>query len=190
MPQPRRTFPGRRKPLRIKANHGFAILPALEKIPPEGSHPAILALTGRKLPRRRAPDRDRIFAPAQSQFHTIRNANPAEESSQARRVFADTRMARKQSVSLNMPERLGKLLDSLGMEIITAQAGSTQGQFPILDLLGNLRDETAGKPDLAGLHGGCAEVEPLPGHILTRLVAERAGPVVQGMGVPWFLPLA
>ena len=56
-----------------------------------------------------------------------------------------------------MPERLGKLLDSLGMEIITAQAGSTQGQFPILDLLGNLRDETAGKPDLAGLHSCCAE---------------------------------
>jgi two-component system chemotaxis sensor kinase CheA len=43
------------------------------------------------------------------------------------------------------------------MEIITAQAGSTQGQLPILDLLGNLRDEAAEKPDLSPLHGCCAE---------------------------------
>lgn len=58
---------------------------------------------------------------------------------------------------MNYPDRIAKLLDSLGMEIITAQAGSTQGQFPILDLLGNLRDETAGKPALAELHVHCAE---------------------------------
>lgn len=58
---------------------------------------------------------------------------------------------------MNNPDRLGKLLDSLGMEIITAQAGSTEGQFPILDLLGNIRDETAGNPARAELHGLCAE---------------------------------
>jgi two-component system chemotaxis sensor kinase CheA len=58
---------------------------------------------------------------------------------------------------MNNQDRLGKLLDSLGMEIITAQAGSNQGQFPILDLLGNLRNEAAGKPDIAELHSRCAE---------------------------------
>jgi two-component system chemotaxis sensor kinase CheA len=59
--------------------------------------------------------------------------------------------------SMNNQDRLGKLLDSLGMEFITVQAGSTQGQFPILDLLGNIRDETAEKPEFAELHGLCAE---------------------------------
>ncbi|HTI98665.1 MAG TPA: chemotaxis protein CheA [Dongiaceae bacterium] len=54
------------------------------------------------------------------------------------------------------PIRLQKLLDALGMEIVTAQAGSTQGQFPILDLISNLRDEAAGDPALAQLHTECA----------------------------------
>jgi two-component system chemotaxis sensor kinase CheA len=58
---------------------------------------------------------------------------------------------------MNIQVRLSKLLDSLGMEIISAQAGSNQGQFPILDLLGNLRDETAGKPELAEIHTICGE---------------------------------
>jgi len=53
-------------------------------------------------------------------------------------------------------ERLQKLLDSLGMEIVTARAGSDAGQFPILDLLGNLRDATAGVPEFAELHVRCA----------------------------------
>lgn len=53
-------------------------------------------------------------------------------------------------------ERLQKLLDSLGMEIVTARAGSNAGQFPILDLLGNLRDEAAAKPERAELHTRCA----------------------------------
>lgn len=54
-------------------------------------------------------------------------------------------------------ERLKNLLDSLGMEIATAQAGSTQGQFPILDLLGNLRDEAAGDAALSHMHNHCAQ---------------------------------
>ncbi|HZL41837.1 MAG TPA: chemotaxis protein CheA [Verrucomicrobiae bacterium] len=58
---------------------------------------------------------------------------------------------------MNNPDQLRKLLDSLGMEIITAQAGSTEGQFPILDLLGYLRDEAATKPDATQLHAVCAE---------------------------------
>ena len=58
---------------------------------------------------------------------------------------------------MNTPDRLDKWLDSLGMEILTAQAGSTEGQFPIVDLLGNIRDATAAKPAWAELHGLCAE---------------------------------
>lgn len=42
--------------------------------------------------------------------------------------------------------RLENLTTGLGMEILTARAGSQDGQFPILDLLGNLRDEFAKKP--------------------------------------------
>jgi len=53
-------------------------------------------------------------------------------------------------------DRLSKLTGSLNFETNSAQAGSTQGQFPLLDLLGNLRDEAAGKPDLAALHTLCA----------------------------------
>ncbi|MBC8094429.1 MAG: chemotaxis protein CheA, partial [Akkermansiaceae bacterium] len=54
-------------------------------------------------------------------------------------------------------EKLQTLLDSLGMEIVTAQAGSSQGQFPILDLLGNLRDQAEGKPELPSMHKRCAD---------------------------------
>ncbi|HYG23623.1 MAG TPA: chemotaxis protein CheA [Verrucomicrobiae bacterium] len=46
------------------------------------------------------------------------------------------------------PDQLVRLLDALGMEIVTAQAGSTEGQFPILDLLGNLRDSAGDNPVL------------------------------------------
>jgi two-component system, chemotaxis family, sensor kinase CheA len=55
------------------------------------------------------------------------------------------------------PKRLQKLLDSLAAEIGLAQANSHQSQFPILDLLGNIRDLTDGAPDLAALHATCAE---------------------------------
>jgi two-component system chemotaxis sensor kinase CheA len=51
---------------------------------------------------------------------------------------------------------LSKLIGSLSFETGTAQAGSAQGQFPILDLLGNLRDEAAGSPALAPLQALCA----------------------------------
>jgi len=57
---------------------------------------------------------------------------------------------------MNEPDRLFKLLASFGNEVAAAQAGSTSGQFPILDLLGNLRDEAAAKADLAGLKTVCA----------------------------------
>lgn len=49
-------------------------------------------------------------------------------------------------------DRPGQLFDSLGMEIVAAQAGSTQGQFPILDQFANLRDEAAVKPGWMELH--------------------------------------
>lgn len=44
------------------------------------------------------------------------------------------------AMSTTSRERFEQLLTSLGMEIMMTQAGSDQGQFPILDLLGNLRD--------------------------------------------------
>jgi two-component system chemotaxis sensor kinase CheA len=48
---------------------------------------------------------------------------------------------------MNNQERLFKWIAALEREIGSAQAGSSQGQFPILDLLGNLRDEAASKPE-------------------------------------------
>jgi len=57
---------------------------------------------------------------------------------------------------MNEQERLSKLLASLGNEVAAAQAGSTSGQFPILDLLGNLRDEAAAKAELSELKTVCA----------------------------------
>lgn len=57
---------------------------------------------------------------------------------------------------MNNSEKISQLLNSLGMEINTAQAGSNSGQFPILDLTGNLRDEAAKAPELAALQKECA----------------------------------
>ncbi len=57
---------------------------------------------------------------------------------------------------MNHPERHSQLVVALGREISLAQAGSSQSQFPILDLLGNLRDEAAGTPELAEPHSICA----------------------------------
>ena len=59
-------------------------------------------------------------------------------------------------VIVNNPERTQQLLAALGGEIRQAKAGSGDGQFPILDLIGNLRDETAGKSDLAAVHSAYA----------------------------------
>ncbi|MGA2751157.1 MAG: chemotaxis protein CheA [Verrucomicrobiota bacterium] len=57
---------------------------------------------------------------------------------------------------MEISDRFKKLLDSLRKEIGAAKPGSDQGQFPILDLLGNLRDQTAGQPQLAEPHVECA----------------------------------
>ena len=56
---------------------------------------------------------------------------------------------------MDKPERTHQLLAALGAEIRQACAGSDGGQFPILDLIGNLRDETVGKPALAAAHSAC-----------------------------------
>jgi two-component system chemotaxis sensor kinase CheA len=56
---------------------------------------------------------------------------------------------------VDKPERTHQLLAALGAEIRQACAGSDGGQFPILDLIGNLRDETVGKPALAAAHSAC-----------------------------------
>jgi two-component system chemotaxis sensor kinase CheA len=60
------------------------------------------------------------------------------------------------AVIVNNPERIQQLLAVLGAEIRQASAGSDGGQFPILDLIGNLRDEAAGKSGLATVHSACA----------------------------------
>lgn len=52
--------------------------------------------------------------------------------------------------------RLSKLFGALNFEASAATAGSSQGQFPILDLLGNLRDEAADRPGLIALQTTCA----------------------------------
>jgi two-component system, chemotaxis family, sensor kinase CheA len=51
--------------------------------------------------------------------------------------------------------RLTKLAGQLQAEIRAAKAGDSQGQFPILDLIGNLRDEAGAVPDLAALVALC-----------------------------------
>jgi len=53
--------------------------------------------------------------------------------------------------------RLTKLAGHLQAEISAARAGDTQGQFPILDLIGNIRDEAGGIPTLKSLATLCAE---------------------------------
>jgi two-component system chemotaxis sensor kinase CheA len=57
---------------------------------------------------------------------------------------------------MNNPNRLSQLLVALEMELGGARAGSDQGQFPILDLVGNLRDEAATDPERAALQQLCA----------------------------------
>ena len=51
--------------------------------------------------------------------------------------------------------RLLKLAGHLQAEIGAARAGDTQGQFPILDLIGNLRDEAGAHADKAALKTFC-----------------------------------
>jgi two-component system chemotaxis sensor kinase CheA len=58
---------------------------------------------------------------------------------------------------MNNPDRLAKLFASLTFEIGAAKAGSGQGQFPILDLLGNLRDESASQAALQKLYADAWE---------------------------------
>jgi len=53
--------------------------------------------------------------------------------------------------------RLLKLAGHLQAEIHAARAGDTQGQFPILDLVGNLRDEASASPEMSVLATGCSE---------------------------------
>ncbi|HTB84802.1 MAG TPA: chemotaxis protein CheA [Candidatus Sulfotelmatobacter sp.] len=55
-----------------------------------------------------------------------------------------------------MNERLSKLTAQLQTEISAVRANDTNGQFPILDLIGNLRDE-ASKCRLAGLEKTCGD---------------------------------
>ncbi|MBI4026142.1 MAG: chemotaxis protein CheW [Verrucomicrobia bacterium] len=49
-------------------------------------------------------------------------------------------------------EKVQGLLDKLAMEIVMAEPGSDQGQFPILDLLGNVRDESTGNAVIVRFH--------------------------------------
>jgi len=58
---------------------------------------------------------------------------------------------------MNEQNRIVQLFNALGTEIAGAQSGSNQGQFPILDLLGNLRDEAAVKAEGAELHALAAQ---------------------------------
>ncbi|MGA2246910.1 MAG: chemotaxis protein CheA [Verrucomicrobiota bacterium] len=53
--------------------------------------------------------------------------------------------------------RLLKLTGHLQAEIVAARASDTQGQFPILDLVGNLRDEAGTDPAWSALSATCAE---------------------------------
>lgn len=58
---------------------------------------------------------------------------------------------------MTMPDPLIHLIASLHTEISAARAGSDQNQFPILDLLGNLRDGSAAIAGLADVHKHCAD---------------------------------
>ena len=53
--------------------------------------------------------------------------------------------------------RLLKLAGHLQAEIHAAKAGDSQGQFPILDLIGNLRDEAGAHAELSALATLCTE---------------------------------
>jgi two-component system chemotaxis sensor kinase CheA len=54
-------------------------------------------------------------------------------------------------------DRANQLLIALAAEVRLTSAGSDHGQFPILDLIGNLRDEIAGETEWAASHQACAE---------------------------------
>src|SRR5271166_2757848 len=54
---------------------------------------------------------------------------------------------------MSQPTKIQTLLAALESEISRTVAGSTEGQFPILDLLGNIRDEAAKAPG----HGSLAD---------------------------------
>lgn len=58
---------------------------------------------------------------------------------------------------MNTANRLPALLASLGQEIAASLPGSDHTQFPILDLLGNLRDAAMDVPELSKFHQICAE---------------------------------
>lgn len=58
---------------------------------------------------------------------------------------------------MNILDRLPPLLASLAQEIAGAHAGSDQNQFPILDLMGNLRDSSAQLAGLAEFNTTCAD---------------------------------
>ena len=59
-------------------------------------------------------------------------------------------------MNVNINERAKQMFDALGVEILRTSAGSADGQFPILDLIGNLRDEAAGNVELVAVHSACA----------------------------------
>jgi hypothetical protein len=69
-------------------------------------------------------------------------------------------------LTLQKTERANQLLALLGREIRQARAGSDQGQFPILDLIGNLRDEFAGGQESAAAHSACAAAWEKTVHIV------------------------
>jgi two-component system chemotaxis sensor kinase CheA len=74
------------------------------------------------------------------------------------RAFARRSGGRPTSLkTMSDRSRLLKLTGHLQAEINAARAGDTQGQFPILDLIGNLRDEAGADPELSGLVTLCAE---------------------------------
>lgn len=57
---------------------------------------------------------------------------------------------------MSTSDRIPQLLASLANEIRSTAVGSTQGQFPLLDLFGNLRDEGAGREGMAEFQSCCA----------------------------------
>jgi len=58
---------------------------------------------------------------------------------------------------MNDPNPLLKLLEALAGEIALTQPDSHQGQFPILDLVGNVRDQAALDPKRTALQAYCAQ---------------------------------
>ena len=77
--------------------------------------------------------------------------------------------------------RLLKLAAHLQAEIRAAKAGGSQGKFPILDLIGNLRDEAGG--ELPALVTLCAEAW----ECMVRLV--ESGQPFQPEDVSWLQEL-